>query len=67
MCQCSGTWFAVETNKKTWTPCEGYLSYLQKVGVGARVADGRPLGSLSSLQEWRVPAVGTLEGSPIER
>lgn len=29
----------------------GYLSYLQMVGVGARVADGRLLGSLTSLQE----------------
>ena len=48
---CSGRWFAVEMNK-TWTPRQGYLSYLQMVGVGARVADGRQLGSLSSLQEW---------------
>lgn len=30
---------------------QGYLSYLQMVGVGARVADGRLLGSLTSLQE----------------
>ncbi|CAJ1341936.1 unnamed protein product [Effrenium voratum] len=30
---------------------QGYLSYLQMVGVGARVADGRLLGSLSSFQE----------------
>lgn len=30
---------------------QGYLSYLQMVGVGARVADGRQLGILSSLQE----------------
>ncbi|OLP84550.1 hypothetical protein AK812_SmicGene34558 [Symbiodinium microadriaticum] len=30
---------------------QGYLSYLQMVGVGARVADGRLLGSLQSFQE----------------
>lgn len=32
-------------------PGAGYLSYLQMVGVGARVADGRLLGSLTSLQD----------------
>ena len=30
---------------------QGYLSYLQMVGVGARVADGRLLGSLQSFQD----------------
>ena len=30
---------------------QGYLSYLQMIGVGARVADGRLLGSLQSFQD----------------